>query len=167
MSARIRSLAAASSSSPCSSGFLSRARAQSLSQRAARAALVISVWVGPNPSAAAGDHTSQAPACGLIHRQLPSCHSGDARGTARAGVSLVEAQSQWFRSLPPERHRDSVGVSSLRRGDATVFFDDYTLTLSDEGTRAVLQDVIEDESLPALAYALCLVIDLTFGRPKV
>lgn len=50
-----------------------------------------------------------------------------------------------------DRHRDSVGVSALRRGDATVFFDDQALKLSDDGTRSVLNDVIQDESLPRSA----------------
>lgn len=50
------------------------------------------------------------------------------------------------------RHRDSVGVSALRRGDATVFLDDQAATLSDDGTRVVLGDVLADESLPRSAY---------------
>jgi len=51
-----------------------------------------------------------------------------------------------------QRNRDSVGVSALRRQDATVFFDEHALTLSDEGTRAVLTDILNDESLPRSAY---------------
>jgi type III restriction enzyme len=51
-----------------------------------------------------------------------------------------------------QRKRDSVGVSALRRQDATVFFDEYALTLSDEGTRAVLAAIRDDESLPPSAY---------------
>jgi type III restriction enzyme len=51
-----------------------------------------------------------------------------------------------------QRNRDSVGVSALRRQDTTVFFDEHALTLSDEGTRAVLADILNDESLPRSAY---------------
>ena len=49
------------------------------------------------------------------------------------------------------RQRDSVGVAALRRGEATVFVDDLSLTLSDEETTSVLNDVIEDEGLPKSA----------------
>lgn len=50
------------------------------------------------------------------------------------------------------RNRDSVGVSALRRSDTTVFFDENALTLSDEGTRTVLADVVADETLPRSAF---------------
>jgi len=53
-----------------------------------------------------------------------------------------------------DRHRDSVGVSALRRGDATVFFDNLALALSDDGTRSVLDEVIQDETLPRSACEL-------------
>jgi len=50
-----------------------------------------------------------------------------------------------------ERKRDSVGVGSLRRGEATVFYDDNSLTMSDEETRVVLKTVVDDEDLPRSA----------------
>ncbi len=50
-----------------------------------------------------------------------------------------------------DRRRDSVGVGALRHGDATVFYDEHALAVSDEETRAVLQAVLDDESLPRSA----------------
>jgi len=50
-----------------------------------------------------------------------------------------------------ERKRDSVGVGSLRRGEATIFYDDNSLTMSDEETRVVLKTVVDDEDLPRSA----------------
>jgi type III restriction enzyme len=50
------------------------------------------------------------------------------------------------------RPRDSVGVAMLRRQDAFLFLDDSTLDLSDEDTRLVLQEVLDDESLPRSAW---------------
>lgn len=47
-----------------------------------------------------------------------------------------------------QRHRNSVNVSALRRGDATVFADEDSAALSDEETRRVLAEVLGDESLP-------------------
>jgi type III restriction enzyme len=51
-----------------------------------------------------------------------------------------------------DRPRNSVGLASLRRGEATVFLDDNSLSLSDEETRVVLQAVLDDESLPRSAW---------------
>jgi type III restriction enzyme len=51
-----------------------------------------------------------------------------------------------------DRNRDSVGVSALRRSEASVFIDDQSLALSDEATAAVLREVVEDETLPRSAY---------------
>ncbi len=51
-----------------------------------------------------------------------------------------------------ERPRDSVGVGSLRRQDVTIFFDDNSISLCDEDTRLVLEEVLEDESLPISAW---------------
>jgi type III restriction enzyme len=50
-----------------------------------------------------------------------------------------------------ERKRDSVGVGALRRGEATIFYDDNSLTMSDEETRVVLKTVVDDEDLPRSA----------------
>ena len=47
-----------------------------------------------------------------------------------------------------QRRRDSVNVSALRRGDATVFADEDSAAMSDEETRQVLAEVLDDESLP-------------------
>lgn len=51
-----------------------------------------------------------------------------------------------------DRKRDSVGVGAVRRSDATVFLDDNSLALSDEDTCLVLQNVLEDETLPHSAW---------------
>ena len=50
------------------------------------------------------------------------------------------------------RQRDSVGVSALRRQDATIIWDDNSSNLSDEDTRLVLQEVLDDEGLPRSAW---------------
>ena len=50
-----------------------------------------------------------------------------------------------------ERKRDSVGVGALRRGEATIFYDDNSLAMSDEETQVVLKTVIDDEELPRSA----------------
>lgn len=50
-----------------------------------------------------------------------------------------------------ERKKDSVGVGALRRGEATVFYDDNSSAVSDEETRVVLKAVIDDEGLPRSA----------------
>lgn len=49
------------------------------------------------------------------------------------------------------RQRDSISIGALRREDASVFLDDNSVTLSDDDTRIVLQEVLEDESLPKSA----------------
>jgi len=79
-------------------------------------------------------------AFGVVHRKT----SQTVRYTMTPG-SVVRFSTS-------DRNRDSVGVSALRRSDATVFFDEHALTLSDEGTRAVLAEVVADESLPRSAY---------------
>jgi len=50
------------------------------------------------------------------------------------------------------RQRDSIGIGALRREDSTVFLDDSSMNLSDEDTRVVLQEVVNDESLPRSAW---------------
>lgn len=47
-----------------------------------------------------------------------------------------------------ERRRDSVSISTLRRGDATVFADEDSLPVSREETQRVLTEVLEEDSLP-------------------
>src|SRR5207247_6203040 len=49
------------------------------------------------------------------------------------------------------RGRNSIGVGSLRRMEATVVVDDNSLPSSDEETRTVLQEVLNDETLPIMA----------------
>jgi type III restriction enzyme len=58
-----------------------------------------------------------------------------------------------------ERPRDSVGVGSLRHQGVTVFCDDLSLGLSDEDTRVVLQEVLDDEDLPRSA---CIKVENAF-----
>ena len=74
-----------------------------------------------------------------------------------------------------DRRRDSVSLSSLRRGDATIFFDALAFDLSDDATKSVLQAVVEDESLPRSAYdsvpnsfdfRTCQNIVITTHRPE-
>jgi type III restriction enzyme len=50
------------------------------------------------------------------------------------------------------RSRDSVGVSSLRRAETTIFWDERSLALSDETTQQVMQEILADESLPRSAW---------------
>jgi type III restriction enzyme len=49
------------------------------------------------------------------------------------------------------RPKDSVGVGALRNQGATVFCDDLSLSLSDEDTQTVLQEILQDEELPGSA----------------
>jgi type III restriction enzyme len=51
-----------------------------------------------------------------------------------------------------ERPRDSIGVAMLRRQDAFIFLDDSSLELSDEDTEIILQEILEDDSLPHSAW---------------
>ncbi|WP_170086478.1 hypothetical protein [Kyrpidia spormannii] len=51
-----------------------------------------------------------------------------------------------------DRPRDSVGISALRHNDCTIFFDDNSFKHCDEETRAALQEILHDESLPRSAY---------------
>jgi type III restriction enzyme len=46
------------------------------------------------------------------------------------------------------RNRNSVGYAAIKRGDATVFFDDLTLKFSDEETITFIKDLEEDETRP-------------------
>ncbi len=51
-----------------------------------------------------------------------------------------------------ERPRDSVGIGALRRGEETIFLDEFSSSLSDEETRYNLQAVMDDELLPRSAW---------------
>lgn len=50
-----------------------------------------------------------------------------------------------------ERPRDSVGIGALRRGEVTLFLDEYSQRLGLPSEYSILADVLEDESLPRSA----------------
>ena len=50
--------------------------------------------------------------------------------------------------MTKDRNKNSVGLSSIRRGEATVFWDENTNKYSDEEDIFVLHEIEEDESLP-------------------
>lgn len=52
------------------------------------------------------------------------------------------------------RSKDSIGVSALRNQGATVFCDEFSLSLTDEDTQAVLKEVLDDEDMPRSASQL-------------
>jgi type III restriction enzyme len=56
--------------------------------------------------------------------------------------------------ITKDRNKNSVGLSSIRRGEATVFWDENTNKYSDEEVLAVLQEIEEDESLPRSSMQL-------------
>lgn len=76
-------------------------------------------------------------------------------GVVHRGASQTvryRMQPQALRKIDTSnRRRDSVGVASLRRQESTVFYDERSLQLSDEESRIVLQEVIDDVSLPRSA----------------
>ncbi|RPF49393.1 type III restriction enzyme [Thermodesulfitimonas autotrophica] len=78
-------------------------------------------------------------AFGVVHRK--ASRSVRYRMTPNAVISINTAN----------RKRNSVGIGSLRRGEATVFLDDNSLLLSDEETQVVLQAILDDEDLPRSA----------------
>lgn len=49
------------------------------------------------------------------------------------------------------RNRNSVGYAAIKRGDATLFYDDLTLKVSDEETLTFIRDLEKDESRPVSA----------------
>jgi len=68
--------------------------------------------------------------------------------------------------------KDSLGIGALRRG-STIFFDDYTKKLSDEEDKKLLQQLLEDESLPISAwyevqnhYNFKTPVNITFAAQK-
>ncbi|MGC5173301.1 DEAD/DEAH box helicase [Microbacterium sp. DT81.1] len=75
-------------------------------------------------------------AFGVVHRK------------ASQTVRYVSKPDEVVKLSTSQRRRDSINVSALRRGDATVFADEDSGRLSDEDTRRVLAEVLEDESLP-------------------
>jgi|GEM_PF-106800 len=79
-------------------------------------------------------------ALGVIHR--PASQVVRYKLTARA---IREFSTR-------DRKTHSVGVASLRRGDTTVFTDDLSIALSNEEDQVVLQEVLDDETLPRSAH---------------
>lgn len=75
-------------------------------------------------------------AFGVVHRK--SSHT----------VRYVSIPSNLLKFSTADRKRDSINVSALRRGDATVFVDDDSVRLSHDDSRRVLADVVDDDSLP-------------------
>lgn len=75
-------------------------------------------------------------AFGVVHRK------------ASHTVRYVSKPEGLVRISTAQRHRDSINVSALRRGDATVFVDEDSMQLSDEETQRVLAEVLGDDSLP-------------------
>ena len=68
--------------------------------------------------------------------------------------------------------KDSLGIGSLKRG-STIFFDDYTKKLSDKEDEKLLQQLLEDESLPRSAlyevqnhYNFKTPVNITFAAQK-
>ena len=75
-------------------------------------------------------------AFGVVHRK--SSHT----------VRYVSKPNALVKFSTSQRHHDSVNVSALRRGDATVFVDEDSAALSDEEARRVLSEALDDDSLP-------------------
>lgn len=50
-----------------------------------------------------------------------------------------------------DRKKNSAGFASIKRGDATIFWDDHSKNLSDEEVVSFLRELEEDESLPRSA----------------
>lgn len=50
-----------------------------------------------------------------------------------------------------ERNRNSVGYAAIKRGDATVFYDDLTFEVSNEESTIFIRDLEKDESRPVSA----------------
>ncbi|MDD5760739.1 MAG: DEAD/DEAH box helicase family protein [Candidatus Pacebacteria bacterium] len=68
--------------------------------------------------------------------------------------------------------KDSLGVGALRRG-STIFFDDYTQKLSEDEDKKLLEELLEDESLPRSAlievknrYNFKTPVNITFAAQK-
>jgi type III restriction enzyme len=51
-----------------------------------------------------------------------------------------------------DRNRNSVGYNTIRRGEATIFMDDNSVDLSDDETRIVLKEIVDDVMLPRIAF---------------
>jgi len=78
-------------------------------------------------------------AFGVIHRA-----AAKAVRYKMSPKALVEVSTR-------NRNRNSVGYAAIKRGDATIFYDDLTLKLSDEETLNFIKDLENDESRPVSA----------------
>jgi len=78
-------------------------------------------------------------AFGVIHRS-----AAKAVRYKMTPKALVEVSTR-------NRNRNSVGYAAIKRGDATIFYDDLTLELSDEETLNFIKDLENDESRPVSA----------------
>jgi len=78
-------------------------------------------------------------AFGVIHRA-----AAKAVRYRMSPKALVEVNTK-------DRNRNSIGYAAIKRGDATIFYDDLTLKLSDEESLNFLKDLEEDESRPVSA----------------
>jgi len=78
-------------------------------------------------------------AFGVIHRAVAK-----AVRYRMSPKALIEVDTR-------NRNRNSVGYGAIKRGDATIFYDDLTLKLSDEETLNFIKDLENDESRPVSA----------------
>jgi len=78
-------------------------------------------------------------AFGVIHRS-----ASKAVRYKMSPKALVEVSTR-------DRNRNSVSYGSIKHGDATIFYDDLTLQLSDEETLNFIKDLENDESRPVSA----------------
>lgn len=51
-----------------------------------------------------------------------------------------------------DRHKNSAGFNSIRRGEVTIFEDDLSRSLSDEETHIILKEIADDINLPRISY---------------
>lgn len=78
-------------------------------------------------------------AFGVIHRS-----AAKAVRYRMSPKALIEVNTK-------DRKKNSVGYAAIKRGDATIFFDELTYKLSDEESLTFIKDLEEDESRPVSA----------------
>ncbi len=81
-----------------------------------------------------------------IYQAFGVIHRGAAKAVRykMSPKALVEVNTN-------DRNRNSVGYAALKRGDATVFYDELTLKLSDEESITFINDLEEDDTRPVSA----------------
>lgn len=81
-----------------------------------------------------------------IYQAFGVIHRGAAKAVRykMSPKALVEINTK-------DRNRNSVGYAAIRRGDATVFYDDLTLKSSDEESVSFLKDLEDDDTRPVSA----------------